>query len=54
MPDPAPFDEARARELAAIPTRLAGLSTADIEDLIRWGSAICDTALRSYVTVPQG
>ena len=52
--DPVPFDEVRARELAAIPTRLAGLRDQDVEDLLRWGSAICDTALRSWISGPQG
>ena len=47
-----PFPAARARELAAIPTRLAKLADRDVEDLLRWGSAICDTALRSWVTGP--
>ena len=49
LPDPLPFPPARARELAAIPTRLARLDDADLDDLIRWGSVICDTAMRRWV-----
>ena len=33
LPDPLPFPESRARELAAIPTRLARLDPADVDDL---------------------
>jgi NTE family protein len=51
-PDPLPFPAARARELAAIPTRLARLGDADIEDLIRWGRVISDTAMRRWVVGP--
>jgi NTE family protein len=59
VPDRVPFDEVRAKELAAVPTRLAELADGDVEDLLGWGSAICDTALRSWVTsaqatVPEG
>ena len=54
VPDPVPFPAERARQLAAIPTRLAKLEQDDVEDLIRWGTAICDTALRSWVTDPRG
>ena len=49
LPDPLPFPEARARELAAIPTRLARLPDADVEDLLRWGWVISDTAMRRWV-----
>jgi NTE family protein len=49
LPDPLPFPEARARELAAVPTRLARLPAADVDDLIRWGRVICDTAMRRWV-----
>ena len=54
VPDPVPFPAERARQLAAIPTRLARMRDEDVEDLIRWGGAICDTALRSWVTGSQG
>jgi NTE family protein len=49
LPDPLPFPEARARALAAVPTRLARLDAADIEDLLRWGRVISDTAMRRWV-----
>jgi NTE family protein len=56
LPDPLPFSDARARELAAVPTRLAGLGDVT-EDLLRWGYVICDTAMRRWVVdrekVPQ-
>lgn len=44
-----PVDQARAAELAAIPTRLARLDAATQESLINWGYAICDTAMRRWV-----
>jgi NTE family protein len=57
LPDPLPFPDARARELAGIPTRLARLGGRDIEDLVQWGRIITDTAMRRYVLdradVPQ-
>jgi NTE family protein len=57
LPDPLPYPEPRARELAAVPTRLACLGDAT-EDLLRWGYVICDTAMRRWVVdraaVPQG
>jgi NTE family protein len=49
LPDPLPFPEARARELAAIPTRLARMRDDDVDDLLRWGRVICDTAMRRWV-----
>jgi NTE family protein len=56
LPDPLPFPEARAREMAAVSTRLADLG-AVTEDLLRWGYVICDTAMRRWVidrtSVPQ-
>jgi NTE family protein len=48
LPDPLPFSEARARELAAVPTRLAALGDATA-NLLRWGYVICDTAMRRWV-----
>ncbi|MET0764922.1 MAG: patatin-like phospholipase family protein [Blastococcus sp.] len=57
LPDPLPFPETRARELAAVPTRLAALGDVT-DDLLRWGYVICDTAMRRWVVdraaVPQG
>jgi NTE family protein len=52
LADPLPFPDARARELAAIPTRLARLADADVDDLIAWGGVICDTAMRRWVLGP--
>jgi NTE family protein len=49
LPDPLPFPEERARELAAIPTRLARMRDEDVEGLLRWGRVICDTAMRRWV-----
>ncbi|WP_209306592.1 patatin-like phospholipase family protein [Blastococcus sp. CT_GayMR19] len=54
LPDPLPFPEARARELAGIPTRLARMDAADLDDLVRWGSVICDTAMRRWVLSGAG
>ena len=56
---PTPFPQERARQLAAIPTRLTGLREEDVDDLLAWGDSICGTALRSWVsggrvTVPEG
>ena len=48
LADPLAFDPALARELAATPTRLAKLDAARQEQLIDWGYAICDTALRRW------
>jgi NTE family protein len=50
LDDPLPFDGRRAREMAAVPTRLASPGTAT-EDLLRWGYVITDTAMRRWVTV---
>ena len=49
LPDPLPFPADRAKELAAIPTRLARMRDEDVEDLLRWGRVICDTAMRRWV-----
>jgi NTE family protein len=43
------FPPQRAGQLAAIETRLAALPDEDQMDLINWGYAICDAALRSHV-----
>ena len=53
-PDPLPFPPARAQQLAAVPTRLARLGDADVEDLLRWGRVISDTAMRRWVVAPAG
>ncbi len=47
LADPPPFPRQRASELAEIPTRLADMSR-DADDLVRWGYAVCDAALRRY------
>jgi NTE family protein len=49
LADPMPFPEDRVRELANIKTRLARLPARDVDDLIRWGGVICDTAMRRWV-----
>ena len=49
LPDPLPFPADRARELAALPTRLARMRDEDVEDLLGWGRVICDTAMRRWV-----
>lgn len=53
---PMPFPAERARQLAAIKTRLAAMPDEDQMDLINWGYAICDAALRSHVdpSLPVG
>jgi NTE family protein len=48
LADPLWFDEQRAREMAAVPTRLASPGAAT-EDLLRWGAVITDTAMRRWV-----
>jgi NTE family protein len=54
LPDPLPFPAGRARELAAIPTRLARMRDQDLDDLLRWGRVICDTAMRRWVVRAAG
>jgi NTE family protein len=54
LPDPLPFPEARARELADIPTRLARMRDEDVDDLLRWGRVISDTAMRRWVVGATG
>jgi NTE family protein len=46
--DPLGCPESRTQELAATPTRLASLSDELQEQLINWGYASCDAALRKY------
>jgi NTE family protein len=47
LPDALPFPAARALELADIPTRLSKMSR-DTDDLVGWGYAVCDAAVRRY------
>jgi NTE family protein len=54
LPDPLPFPEARARELAALPTRLARMRDEDVDDLLRWAGVICDAAMRRWVLGTTG
>lgn len=44
---PCPF--AATQQLAAVPTRLAAIEAAVQEQLINWGYAICDAAMRLHV-----
>lgn len=57
LPDPVaePTDD-QVRALAGVPTRLSRLPDARQEQLINWGYAICDTALRAHVEpgLPRG
>jgi NTE family protein len=48
-PTPLPCEFAKTSKLACVPTDLAKKSDALQEQLINWGYAICDTALRSWV-----
>jgi NTE family protein len=40
--------------LAGVPTRLAELDDRTQEQLINWGYAICDAAMRAYVVTDAG
>ncbi len=53
LDDPFDVDQELATEIAAIPTRLAGLSEKDKKRLVNWGFVICDTALRRWVLVDE-
>jgi NTE family protein len=44
---PCPFDA--TQRLAAVPTRLAAIERTVQEQLINWGYAICDAAMRLHV-----
>jgi NTE family protein len=46
--DPIRVDPAIAARLAALPTRLAAVDRRTQEQLVNWGYAICDTALRAW------
>lgn len=48
LPDALDCPEARTRELAGIPTRLAYLPDETQERLINWGYAACDASLRKH------
>jgi NTE family protein len=49
LADSMPFPEAKSLPLAATPTRLAALAPQTQEQLINWGYAVCDAALRAHV-----
>jgi NTE family protein len=53
LPDalPAPID--RTTQLARVPTRLARMPAELQEQLINWGYAICDTAIRKHFPQPD-
>lgn len=56
LPDPLPAPHAKTLQLAMTPTRLAELPSRTQEQLINWGYAVCDAALRKHVdeTLPKG
>jgi Predicted esterase of the alpha-beta hydrolase superfamily len=47
--DSLPFPHADSLPLAGIPTRLAAIDPLVQEQIINWGYAVCDTALRAHV-----
>jgi NTE family protein len=49
LPDALAADDTATTLLAETPTRLGKLDAARQEQLINWGYAICDTAMRKYV-----
>ncbi|MEM9611038.1 MAG: patatin-like phospholipase family protein [Actinomycetota bacterium] len=49
LADPLPVDPDRAKELAGTPTRLTKFKGSLQEELINWGYAVTDTALRRWV-----
>jgi NTE family protein len=49
LSDPLPCPHRRTLELAAVPTRLKRMPARLQEQLINWGYAICDAALRKHV-----
>jgi hypothetical protein len=49
LPDPLPVSASRAEELSHVPTRCAGLEPVKQEQLINWGYAICDAAMRKHM-----
>ena len=58
LPDPVDVDDGIAERARRVPTRLAELDDRVQRDLINWGCAIADTALRKWVypnaSVPAG
>jgi NTE family protein len=48
LPDALPCPEARSAELAATPTRLQEMEPELQEQLINWGYAVCDAAMRKH------
>lgn len=56
LADPLPAPHAKTLELAMTPTRLAELPSRTQEQLINWGYAVCDAAIRKHVdeTIPKG
>jgi NTE family protein len=50
LADPLPCPPDKTRELAAVATRLSGIPEQLQQRLINWGYAICDTAMRKWVT----
>jgi NTE family protein len=49
LADPLPCPHERTLRLAEVPTRLKRLPTRLQEQLINWGYAVCDAALRKHV-----
>ena len=49
LADPMPCPHARTLQLAEVPTRLKRLPSRMQEQLINWGYAVCDAALRKHV-----
>ena len=49
LPDPLPVPAAKTRALAAIRTRLNPFSEQEQGELINWGYALCDAAMRRHV-----
>jgi NTE family protein len=49
LPDALPFPHEQSLQLAAVPTRLKRLPARLQEQLINWGYAVCDAALRKHV-----
>lgn len=58
LADPLPCPHERTLDLAAVPTRLKRLPARTQEQLINWGYAVCDAAVRKHVRpdlpVPAG
>ena len=52
LPDVLPVPEAKTQELASIRTRLNRFSDSEQCQLINWGYAVCDAAMRRHVGAP--